>query len=65
MSLVMKIDKILCGTAIGVAGLMALVMLLDLAIKWPFDRFSITSNIFVLIAAGLIIWQGLETWWDL
>lgn len=60
-----NIHRILCATAGGIASLMALVFLLDLAIAIPFGRFSIWTDLCVLIAAGLVVWQTIETWQEL
>ena len=65
MSLGMKLSKILCAGAIGIAGLMGLVFLLDLLIKVPFDRFSWSTDVMIVTATALIIWNGWETWSDL
>ena len=64
MVLGMNFDKALCATALTVAGLLALIFLLDLVLGIPFGRFSIVADILVVIAAGLIVWQGVETWMD-
>lgn len=65
MEIGMNLQKVLCGAALGISGLLALIFLLDLLLGIPFGRFSISTDIIVLIAAGLIIWQGVETWMEL
>lgn len=57
----MKLSKILCYVAIGIAGLLAVVFLLDLTTGLFFDRFSIATDVIVLIASGLLLWQSVET----
>lgn len=61
----MNLKKILCMTALAIAGILALLFLLDLAIAIPFGRSDLTTDILVVVAAGLIIWQGIETWREL
>jgi hypothetical protein len=58
----MNLKKILCLIALVIAGLLALLFVLDLAIGIPFGRSDITTDILVALAAGLLIWQGIETW---
>lgn len=65
MTLPMNLKKILSMTALGIAGICGLLFLLDLAIGIPFGRSSITTDVLVIIAAGLLIWQGIETWLEL
>jgi hypothetical protein len=65
LGMAMRLQKVLCGSALAIAGLLALVFLLDLAIKIPFGRFSWSTDVLVVLASALIIWQGLETWKEL
>ena len=55
-------EKWLCLAAMIAAGILLLVFGLDLAIAKPFDRKAITTDIMFLVAAGLVLWQGFETW---
>ena len=55
-------EKWLCLAAMIAAGILLLLFGLDLAIKWPFDRAGITTDILFVLASGLILWQGYETW---
>lgn len=61
----MKLQRILCAASLGVAGLVAILFLVDLLVGIPFGRFSWATDVVVLIACGLLIWQGLETWFEL
>ncbi|MDB5351226.1 MAG: hypothetical protein JWN86_2473 [Planctomycetota bacterium] len=61
----MAIEKVLCLSAMVVAGLLALVFLLDAALGFPFGRASLTFDILVLVGAACILWQGLETYKEL
>ena len=61
----MTVGKALCGVALVLSGLLALLFLLDLALAIPFGRFSVFTDLAVIIAAGLIIWQTVETYREL
>lgn len=63
--MVVKIPKILCGIALGIAALLAIVFLLDLAIGIPLGRSSVSTDIVVVLASALILWFGIETWLEL
>ena len=65
MEIGMKLQKILCGAALGISGLLALIFLLDLILGIPFGRFAMWTDIIVLVSTGLILWQGIETWREL
>ena len=56
----METDKILCYSAMGVAGLVALIFLLDVALG-VLHRESIAFDIFFILGAAFILWQGFET----
>jgi hypothetical protein len=60
----MNLKKILCLVALVISGLLGLLFVLDLAIGIPFGRSDITTDILVALAAGLLIWQGIETWFE-
>jgi zinc transporter ZupT len=60
----MNLKKILCLVALVISGLLGLLFTLDLAIGIPFGRSDITTDILVALAAGLLIWQGVETWFE-
>ena len=62
MAIPMNMKKILCGSSLGIAGVLGLMFLLDLIIGIPFGRSDITTDILIILAAGLLIWQGVETW---
>ena len=56
----MESDKILCYSAMGVAGLVTLICLLDVAFS-VLGHASVALDIMLIIAAALILWQGFET----
>lgn len=61
----MNLKKILCMAAMAIAGLLGILFLLDLAIGIPFGRSDITTDVMVVLAAGLLVWQGVETWFEI
>ena len=46
---------------VGTRGNLGTAVLLDLIIGIPFGRSDITTDILIILAAGLLIWQGIET----
>ncbi len=55
----MENEKILCIVAMVIAGIVALLFLLDL-ILGIFGRFIVLDILF-LLGAAFVIWQGIET----
>jgi hypothetical protein len=55
----METEKILCYASMAVAGIVALIFLLDLALGL-FGRVIIMDILFIL-GAAFILWQGFET----
>lgn len=47
--------------SMGAAALVALLAILDLVLKFPFAGYSRTMDICFLIAAGIILYIGWET----
>ena len=56
----MEINKILCYMAIGIAGLVTLIFLLD-ATLGVLGRISLVLDILFIIGGAAVLWQGLET----
>ena len=54
-------DKKLIFGSLGAAGLVALAAILDMAIAVPFGRYSMALDIMYLVAAGMVIYMGVET----
>ena len=61
----MKLKQILVIFVMVIAGLFFLLFALDLAIKWPFDRNWPWTDVFVLLSSALILYQAIETWFEL
>jgi len=55
----MEIDKLITYSAIGIAGLVLLIFLLDLTAA-IFGRIIVMDVLFIL-GAAFLLWQGIET----
>ena len=55
----MEIPKVLCYIAMGFAGLVCLIFLLD-AVAGILGR-NIVLDVLFLMGGGLVLWQGFET----
>lgn len=58
-------EKWLCWGAIGVAGLMLLLFLLDIILSFPFGGLSVTVDVFGILASGLVLFLGWDAMRDL
>jgi hypothetical protein len=58
-------EKWLCWSAIGVAGLMLLLFLLDLILSFPFGGLNSVVDIFGILASGLVLFLGWDALRDL
>ena len=47
--------------SIGVAGLVALLSILDMAVGFPFGGYSLTTDILFLVGAAIVLYLGWET----
>jgi uncharacterized membrane protein len=56
----MEIDKAITYSALGVAGLVLLIFLLDL-VAGIFGRNSVAMDVMFIMGAGFLLWQGVET----
>ncbi|HEU5118409.1 MAG TPA: hypothetical protein VFT74_17485 [Isosphaeraceae bacterium] len=54
-------EKVLTFAAMGIAGLLTLLFLLDAALGIPFGRESIVLDVMFLIGGAFILWQSIET----
>jgi hypothetical protein len=55
----MQTEKVITYSAIGIAGLIILIFLLDL-VAGIFGRY-IAMDILFILGAGFLLWQGVET----
>lgn len=58
----MKFTILLNTITLGVGVTLALVGGVDLALGVPFGRFSLITDIILLSASALLLWQTYETW---
>ncbi|MFI5461055.1 MAG: hypothetical protein ACHRXM_37080 [Isosphaerales bacterium] len=56
----METDKVITYTAIGVAGIVCLLFLLDLA-AGILGRNSVAMDVMFILGSGLLLWQGVAT----
>jgi hypothetical protein len=59
----MEIDKVITYSAIGVAGIVCLVFLLDLT-AGIFGR-QVAMDILFILGSAFLLWQGVETMLEL
>jgi hypothetical protein len=58
-------EKWLCWSSMGVAGLLILLFLLDLFVKVPFGGISTTVDIFSILASSLVLYLAYDASRDL
>jgi hypothetical protein len=58
-------DKWLCWGSIGVSGLLLLLFLLDLFLKFPFGGISPVVDVVGVLASGLVLFLGWDALRDL
>ncbi|MCE2804669.1 MAG: hypothetical protein LW700_05585 [Gemmataceae bacterium] len=58
-------EKWFCLGSMGVAGLLALLFLLDMALGMPFGGVSFLVDILGLLAAGLVLYLAIDAFRDL
>jgi zinc transporter ZupT len=56
-----SMGKALCWAALGTAGLIGLLFLLDLIAGFPFNKANWFLDILALLAAGIIIFVSIDT----
>ena len=61
----METEKIMTVASLFVAGVVALVFLLDAVVGMPFSRQSLVLDILFVIGGAFVLWQGLETYREL
>ena len=62
---VVPMEKWLCWGAIGAAGLMLLLFLLDIIFSFPFGGLSGAVDVFGILASGLVLFLGWDALRDL
>ena len=60
-----SMEKWLCWISMGVAGLLFLLFLLDILLKFPFSQVSMTVDILGLITCGLVAYLAWDAYRDL
>jgi len=58
----MELDKVFIFGSMIIAGLLALVFLLDLILGIPFGRTALVVDIMFLIGCGFVLWQAYDTY---
>lgn len=62
----LEMEKYMCYGALGVAGVMALLFLLDLVAGFPFGGGSfVVADVFGIIASGIVAYLGYNALRDL
>lgn len=54
-------EKPICLVSAIIAGLLALFLLADAAIGFPFGKASILVDILIAVGAAIIVWQSIAT----
>ena len=62
---VVSMEKWLCWSAIGIAGLMLLLFLLDIIVGIPFGGLNAVVDVFGILASGLVLFLGWDAMRDL
>jgi hypothetical protein len=60
----METDKVITYSAIGVAGLVCLIFLLDLA-AGIFGGRNVAMDVLFILGSAFLLWQGVETMLEL
>jgi hypothetical protein len=60
-----SMEKWFCWSGMGVSGLVFLLFLLDLTIKFPFERISIAVDILVLLSSIILAYLSWNAFRDL
>ena len=56
----MEFDKLLCYGAMGTAGVVALIFVLDIVMQVLGGQ-SIVLDVMFILGSALVLWQGFET----
>jgi len=58
-------EKWLCWSSMGVAGLLILLFMLDLFLAMPFGRISGTVDVLVILSCGVVLYLAWDAFRDL
>ena len=58
-------EKWLCFGSMGVAGLLLLLFVLDVAFKFPFGRISVVVDVFGILASAIVLYLAYDAFRDL
>jgi len=58
-------EKWLCWTSMGVAGLLLLLFVTDIIVGFPFNKVSPTVDVFGILASGLVLYLAYDAFRDL
>jgi hypothetical protein len=58
-------EKWLCWGSMGVAGLLLLLFLLDMVVKFPFGGVNVVVDIFGMLASGVVLYLAYDAFRDL
>jgi hypothetical protein len=61
----LSMEKWMCWSAMGVAGLLLLLFLLDLLASVPFGGISKPVDVFSILASGLVLYLAWDAYRDL
>ncbi len=61
----LSMEKWLCWVSMGVAGLLLLLFLLDLFLKFPFGRLDATVDVIVILCCGVVLYLAYDAFRDL
>ena len=60
-----SMEKWLCWVSMGVAGLLCLLFVLDLFLKFPFSQVSTTVDVLGILTSGLVGYLAWDAYRDL
>ena len=60
-----SMEKWLCWISMGVAGLLLLLFLLDLFLKFPFSQISWFVDVLGVLASGIVLYLAWDAYQDL
>jgi hypothetical protein len=58
-------EKWFCLSAMGIAGLLLALFMLDIALGIPFGKSNMTTDVCGIVASGLVVYLGFDAFRDL